>query len=245
MSTLLATFADGIPVVTGDADRTQKFAVPATNQRVFNLTSRAIERRDGAAWVTDFGGGGAFLLRGTGSPEGAVSAPVGELYIQTDGANGEVLWRKTSGVGNTGWTTYSTFLADVSATGGFRQTIDGWYQDNVVASQANVELARATGRFRAARAGSVTAVVVTATEARTAGTLTVEVFKNTGLAGAAGAGTGLTAILDGTNTSRKATTQAKDTDAFAAGDELYVVLSTDAGWLPVTSDVRVALELED
>lgn len=130
-------------------------------------------------------------------------------------------------------------------TGGYRQTIDGWTQDNVVASQTNVELVRGTGRFRAARAGSVTAVIVTATEARTAGTLTVTVFKNTGLAGAAGATIGLTAVLDGTNTSRKATTQAKDTDTFAAGDELYVVVTTDAGWLPVTSDIRCAIEIED
>jgi hypothetical protein len=245
-STLLSRFAAGIPIVTDNSDRTQQFATPATNQRVFNLTTRAIERWDGAAWVTDFGGGGAFVIRGAGSPEGAVSAPVGELYIQTDGGSGEVLWRKTSGVGSTGWTTYSEFLADLVAPGGFRQSLDGWYQENVAANQVNVELTRAAGRFRAARAGSVTAVVVTATEARTVGTLTIKVYKNTGLAGAAGAQLGtITAVLDGTNTSRKATTQAKDTDAFAAGDELYLTVTTDAGWLPVTADVRAALEIED
>jgi hypothetical protein len=90
----------------------------------------------------------------------------------------------------------------------------------------------------------VTAVVVTSTEARTAGTLTVTVFKNTGLAGAAGSTIGLTAVLDGTNTSRKATTQAKDTDTFAAGDELYAVVTTDASWAPITGDIRVALDFE-
>ena len=31
----------------------------------------------------------------------------------------------------------------------------------------------------------------------------------------------------------------------AAGDELYATLTTDAGWLPVTADVRVAIEVED
>lgn len=134
---------------------------------------------------------------------------------------------------------------DITAAGGFRQTPDGWYQDNVAASQTDVELTRATGRFRAVRAGSVTGVIATASEARTAGTLTVTVFKNTGLAGATGSTIGLTAVLDATNTSRKATTQAKDTDAFAAGDELYAVVTTDANWLPVTSDLRVALEIED
>lgn len=130
-------------------------------------------------------------------------------------------------------------------TGGYRQTIDGWTQDNVAASQTNVELTRATGRFRATRAGSVTGVIVTATEARTNGTLTVTVFKNTGLAGAAGATIGLTAVLDGTNTSRKATLQAKDLDTFAAGDELYIVVTTDGSWTPTTSDIRCAIEIED
>lgn len=123
-------------------------------------------------------------------------------------------------------------------------TIDGWYQDNVAASQTDVELTRATGRWRAVQAGSVTGVVATMTEARTAGTLTVTVFKNTGLAGAAGSTIGLTAVIDGTNTSRKATTQAKDTDAFAAGDELYIVVTTDGSWTPTTSDLRAALEVE-
>jgi hypothetical protein len=53
MSTLLAPYADGIPIVAGDSDRAQRFAAPATNQRVYNLTSHAVERYDGAAWVTD------------------------------------------------------------------------------------------------------------------------------------------------------------------------------------------------
>lgn len=138
-----------------------------------------------------------------------------------------------------------SFGDDIEATGGFRQTLDGWYQDNVAASQTDVELTRAVGRFRAVRAGSVTGVIVTSTEARTAGTLTVTVFKNTGLAGAAGSTIGLTAVLNGTDTSRKATTQAKDTDAFAAGDELYAVVTTDGSWTPTTADIRVAIEIED
>lgn len=138
----------------------------------------------------------------------------------------------------------TTMGGDVTAAGGYRQTVDGWIQDNVAANQTNVELTRAVGRWTAPRAGSVTAIVVHATEARTAGTVTVDVFKNTGLAGAAGSSIGLTAVLDGTNTSRKATTQAKDTDAFAVGDELYIVVTTPAGWTPTTSDIRCALEVE-
>jgi hypothetical protein len=134
---------------------------------------------------------------------------------------------------------------DLDFIGGFREVVDSWDQDLVVAGQTAVELTRAAGRWRAPRAGSVTGVVVASTAARVAGTLTINVYKNTGLADAAGALLGtLAAVLDGTNTSRKATTQAKDTDVFAAGDELYLVVTTDAGWLPVTANIRAALEVE-
>lgn len=40
---------------------------------------------------------------GAGSPEGIITAAVGTLYAQNDGANGKTLWRKRTGSGNTGW----------------------------------------------------------------------------------------------------------------------------------------------
>lgn len=223
-------------------------------------------------------GVGVRIDAGTGSPEGLVTGSVGALWIQTDGLNGEVLWRKATGTSNTGWLSYGTitngtftslttvngtftgtltgvsgnFTGDLTAAGGFRQTVDGFLRPDVAASLTNQELIRfdiggvlTSTRFRAVRAGSITGVIATLSEARTAGTLTVDVFKNTGLAGAAGASIGLTAVIDVTNTSRKATTQAKDTDSFLAGDEIYAVVTTDAGWLPVTSDLRVAIEIEN
>jgi hypothetical protein len=141
----------------------------------------------------------------------------------------------------------------ISDSGGFRQTIDGWYRENVAANLSNEELRRnpdatlpvAVGRFRAARAGSVTGIVVTSTQARTAGTLTVTAYKNTGLAGAAGSSIGLTATLNGANTSRVAATQAENVDTFLAGDELYIVVTTDGSWAPTSVDIRCALEIED
>jgi hypothetical protein len=39
----------------------------------------------------------------TGSPEGAVSAEVGSLFLRKDGSTGTTLYTKTSGTGNTGW----------------------------------------------------------------------------------------------------------------------------------------------
>lgn len=43
------------------------------------------------------------ILSGTGSPEGAVVAPVGAIYKRIDGSAGSTLYTKISGVGNTGW----------------------------------------------------------------------------------------------------------------------------------------------
>ena len=128
---------------------------------------------------------------------------------------------------------------DLNCGGGYRQTFDLFFQDNVAISQSAVILARNAApafgdKLVLPRAGSITAVCVKSNAARTAGTLTVEVFK-------AAAGTGLTAVLDGTNTTYKATTQAKDTDTFAAGDELDVRITTDGTWAPTTADIRVSV----
>jgi hypothetical protein len=45
----------------------------------------------------------ATLYAGTGSPEGAVTAAVGSLYLRTDGGTGTTLYVKETGSGNTGW----------------------------------------------------------------------------------------------------------------------------------------------
>ena len=47
--------------------------------------------------------GGAAIFSGTGTPEGAVTAPVGSLFLRTDGGAGTTLYVKESGTGNTGW----------------------------------------------------------------------------------------------------------------------------------------------
>ncbi len=124
-----------------------------------------------------------------------------------------------------------------------RLILGPWYQENVVASQTNVVLnlfdgGGATTRASrlAVRPGSITGIVVRSNAARAAGTLTVEALIN-------GAGTGLTAVLDGTNTTAKATTQVTGLDTYAAAAELGVRLTTDAGWLPVTADIVVELEV--
>ena len=60
------------------------------------------------------------IIAGKGSPSGNVSAPVGTLYIQTDGSTDTAHWRKESGTGTSGWVaSQSTALtpASVAATG--------------------------------------------------------------------------------------------------------------------------------
>lgn len=51
-----------------------------------------------------FAGNSNVLWRvGTGTPEGAVTAPVGSLFTRTDGGANTTLYVKESGAGNTGW----------------------------------------------------------------------------------------------------------------------------------------------
>lgn len=44
------------------------------------------------------------VLTGTGSPEASVTAPVGSLYLRSDGGASTALYIKETGTGNTGWT---------------------------------------------------------------------------------------------------------------------------------------------
>ena len=43
------------------------------------------------------------VLTGAGTPERAVTAPVGSMFLRTDGGAGTTLYVKESGAGNTGW----------------------------------------------------------------------------------------------------------------------------------------------
>ncbi len=66
---------------------------------------------------------------GTGSPEAAVTAGIGSIWSQTDGTTDTALWRKETGVGNTGWVavaaggggTTITSLGDATADGSIAQ----------------------------------------------------------------------------------------------------------------------------
>jgi hypothetical protein len=57
-----------------------------------------------AGKAIEFSGNGGVIWRtGSGTPEGAVTAPVGSLFTRTDGGLLSTLYVKESGTGNTGW----------------------------------------------------------------------------------------------------------------------------------------------
>lgn len=72
---------------------------------------------DGSTQVSAIGLGAVSLVDGTGTPEAAVTAPVGSLYLRSDGGVGTTVYTKESGVGNTGWVTVAGGAASsLSAT---------------------------------------------------------------------------------------------------------------------------------
>ena len=48
-------------------------------------------------------GSGVTITSGANTPEGAVTAPVGSLFLRTNGGSNTTLYVKESGTGNTGW----------------------------------------------------------------------------------------------------------------------------------------------
>lgn len=52
--------------------------------------------------------GGPQIHSGSGTPEGAVTAPVGSIFMRSDGGTSTTLYVKESGVGNTGWRSVDT-----------------------------------------------------------------------------------------------------------------------------------------
>jgi len=69
------------------------------------LPSGGASNRWSEIYASNFrpGAGTAIWTSGAGTPEGAVTAPVGSLFTRTDGGAGTTLYVKESGAGNTGW----------------------------------------------------------------------------------------------------------------------------------------------
>lgn len=63
------------------------------------------------------------VIRGTSYPEGTVTAPVGTIYIRSDGGYASTLYVKESGAGNTGWVAYPSSLLQTNVQGGTAYTL--------------------------------------------------------------------------------------------------------------------------
>jgi hypothetical protein len=71
------------------------------------------------------GDGSPIWTSGTGTPEGALTAPVGSLWTRTDGGEGTTLYVKETGAGNTGWATRESGYLQGSKTFDFASIADG------------------------------------------------------------------------------------------------------------------------
>ncbi|MGQ0669334.1 MAG: hypothetical protein ACT4PO_06640 [Actinomycetota bacterium] len=124
----------------------------------------------------------------------------------------------------------------------------GFMQSDAAASQTNAALTVAEVRDVAALADDqnaadgyvvpwefeVVGISVRASAARTAGSLTVEAM-------IAGAATGLTAVLNATDTQSAYKRQGRGSDKGAKGGLVGARITTDATWAPVTADVEVTV----
>jgi hypothetical protein len=86
----------------GSSLTTTRSFVPATDN---NRANGDASFRWSDTFSTNFrpGAGGPIWTSGAGTPEGAVTAPVGSLFTRTDGGAGTTLYIKEAGSGNTGW----------------------------------------------------------------------------------------------------------------------------------------------
>ena len=133
-----------------------------------------------------------------------------------------------------------TVIGDISAAGGFKQPF-GFSRQNVAASLSavalNIQGSSDNTEYVMPYAGSIIGISIAANAARSAGTLTVDATID-------GSVTGLQAILNASNTQYHYGTQAKDSDAFTAGQRVGVKITTDASWAPTTADIVVTIFVE-
>lgn len=61
-----------------------------------------------ATGCVQVGGTSIKICSGSGTPEGAVAASVGSLFLRSNGGTGTTFYIKESGTGNTGWVPFST-----------------------------------------------------------------------------------------------------------------------------------------
>jgi hypothetical protein len=71
----------------------------------------------GKLYIGGIAGTAPVFVSGSGSPESVITAPVGSVYMRTDGGHQTALYYKDTGTGNTGWRVIGKSRADVLSTG--------------------------------------------------------------------------------------------------------------------------------
>lgn len=98
---LVASTSDNVALSSLSSGKTLVLA--ATTGGVVTSTINGVEKLRVNANGAYPGGTTSFITQGSGTPEGNVTAPVGSLYLRTDGGAGTSLYVKESGSGTTGW----------------------------------------------------------------------------------------------------------------------------------------------
>lgn len=75
-------------------------AEPLTEDQVRAIVRSEVLNGQAGALIRQLQG---TIRRGSGTPEGAVTAPVGAVFVRSDGGASTTLYVKESGTGNTGW----------------------------------------------------------------------------------------------------------------------------------------------
>lgn len=172
------------------------------------------------------------------------------LYLYN--SSGTTVWTVTTS-GNVTLTGDITISGDVSAAGGYKMALVFAHEDVGTSLDSHAPVAGTTAstadsdllRFALAPwAGSITGVSLVASTAVTAGSAHVEV--TSGTCGSPMTYSGFTVALHnaGGQTTYNSNTQAKDTDAFSAGECVGVDMNTSSSFAPVTADLMAIVYVE-
>lgn len=102
---LLNSTGDGVELIAGAAAVGSSNAAFRPKIGTGEQYLGSSTRRWGRGYIDQLrmGAGEVLTTTGAGSPESSITAPVGSLYLRTDGGAGTTLYVKESGSGNTGW----------------------------------------------------------------------------------------------------------------------------------------------
>jgi Pectate lyase superfamily protein len=101
-------FPDGDGTVRVKTGNTLWFGDMGGKHLYWQQSTKTLVLNDAAAMVRFGSSTGPLIRQGAGTPEAAVTAPIGSLYLRNDGGAGTTLYVKESGTGNTGWIAMKT-----------------------------------------------------------------------------------------------------------------------------------------